>query len=202
MLMRITEHYIILGGVAFLNDHAATLQTVLVNLIGAVSPRGEAYVSLVTEALLRQFPAEGGLLLLQCGVIKKFLNACSLASSGSTESQPDRVLVLYLTTMARVLIASPEMLATPGLFSPGEAFGLDQLVSLLDAVSSNHHFLGSKHSTQSLCLYTYFFRSLFTSRDSNWQGTVHMASYSRSCGHCSYCHSILPRMLHCALLSC
>eukprot|EP00804_Cyclotella_cryptica_P008499 CCRYP_004002-RB/>CCRYP_004002-RB protein AED:0.01 eAED:0.01 QI:3/1/1/1/1/0.75/4/605/1092 len=138
ILMKITEHYIILGGDDFLKEYGTTLQTVLVNLIGEVSPRGEAYIALVTETLLRKFPVEGGLLLLHCGVLKKFLDACSLNWSESKESEPDRVIVLYLTAMARIFIASPEMLESAGLFSSESAFGINELVCPPCASNSSH----------------------------------------------------------------
>jgi hypothetical protein len=67
----LAENYIIVGGHSFLNEHSATLQTMLLNLVGEVSPRGQAHVTLVTEALLKRFPEEGGSLLLQCGVLKR-----------------------------------------------------------------------------------------------------------------------------------
>lgn len=109
-LAKITERYIVIGQKDFLNEHAYTLQSMLNNLVGEVSPRGQAYVMLVTEALLRQFPSEGGQLLMQCEVIKRYLGACSLASSTPEESEPDRVIVLYLTTLARIYLDSPELL--------------------------------------------------------------------------------------------
>jgi hypothetical protein len=109
ILTKITEHYVNIGGEHFLTDHATILQTMLNGWTGEVSPRGQAYVSLVTETLLRQFPREGGLLLMQCGVLKKYNDSCLLVLSGAEKGcEPDRVIVLYLSTFARIFLAAPE----------------------------------------------------------------------------------------------
>jgi hypothetical protein len=126
-LTSLAEYYIIVGGDSFLNEHSAPLQTMLVNQVGEVSPRGQAHVTLVTEALLKRFPVEGGLLLLQCGVLKRYVNACSLSWSESKDSEPDRVIVSYLTTMARVFLGAPVLLDNGVLFSD-VSFGVKELV--------------------------------------------------------------------------
>ena len=124
ILTKLAEYYIIFGGVTFLNDHAGTLQTMLLNLVGEVSPRGQAHITLVTEALLKRFPVEGGQLLLQCGLLKKLVDASALAT------EPDRVIVFYMTALARVFLAAPELLESTDIFVPGAAFGASELVSL------------------------------------------------------------------------
>lgn len=116
-----------MGGKDFLNEYASELQVMLVNLIDEVNSRGQAYIALVTESLLKQFPTEGGLLLIQCGVMKKFIKACSISFSGSECSEPDRVIVLYLSAMARIFLASPQLLETAEL-SEG-SFGVNEMVS-------------------------------------------------------------------------
>lgn len=130
MLTKIAELYINFGEVNFLSDHAVTLQAMLVNLVGEVSPRGQAYVSLVTEALLKRFPSEGSLLLLRCGILKKFVDAYALFYSDSKESEPDCVIILYLTTLARAILASPELSESCDLFVSGGIFGVHELVRL------------------------------------------------------------------------
>jgi len=110
VLMRITEYYIILGREGFLNDHATTVQAVLCNTVGEVSPRGAVYVGLVLEALLRLFPSEGGKVLDCCGMTDKFLEACANNYFGIDSCDPDRVIVLYMTALARISLASPTLL--------------------------------------------------------------------------------------------
>ena len=110
VLMIITEGYVLLGGAAFLNCHSATLQSILVLVVGHVRPRGVAYIMLVLEALLRTYPTEGGQLLARSGVLKTMLEACSSTHYGIDGSDPDRVTNLYLTTLARCILASPNIL--------------------------------------------------------------------------------------------
>jgi len=132
ILMRITEYYIMHGGASFLNDHAQTIQEVLCNLVGEVRPRGLAYVALVIEALLRSYPTEGGSLLFQCGLVKRFLEACAANYWEKDDCEPDRVIVLYLTALARILLSNLRMLSNilPVVSSSGEVFGEEQLVSM------------------------------------------------------------------------
>ena len=117
LLAKIVEHYIIIGREVFLNEHAATLQAIFTNLVGEVSPRGQAYITLVTESLLTQFPVEGSMLLLHCGVVSKYIDSCILASSGSNDSESDRVIVMYLSTIARVFLAHPTAVGSFGMLS-------------------------------------------------------------------------------------
>ena len=131
--MRITEYYIISGGAEFLNDHTVTLQTVLRNLLGEeMKPRGLAYVALVIEALLRSFPIEGGLLFRQCGLLKLFLEACAANYWEQDDSEPDRVIVLYLTALSRILLANSRMVESllPMTSQSGAVFGENELVSM------------------------------------------------------------------------
>jgi len=132
ILMRVTEHYIILGGANFLNDHATTIQRVISNIVGEVRPRGTAYMFLVIEALLRSFPVEGGSLLQSSGVLKTFTEACASNYFEDDKCEPDRVIVLYLTALARVLLSAPETLQTllPLTLASGAVFGEEELISL------------------------------------------------------------------------
>ena len=129
--MRITEYYIILGKEGFLNDHATTIQAVLCNIVGEVSPRGTAYVGLVLEALLRLFPSEGGKLLDSCGIADKFLEACAHNYFVIDSCDPDRVIVIYMTALARISLANPAFLQNklPITLQAG-TFGHSQLVDL------------------------------------------------------------------------
>ena len=130
--MRITEYYIILGKEGFLNDHATTIQSVLCNTVGEVSARGTAYVGLVFEALLRLFPYEGGKLMDSCGIIDKILVACANNYYGIDSCDPDRVVVIYMTALARISLADPAFLQNklPITLQAG-TFGHSQMVDLL-----------------------------------------------------------------------
>mmetsp|Transcript_14453 Transcript_14453/g.31345 ORF Transcript_14453/g.31345 Transcript_14453/m.31345 type:complete len:1131 (-) Transcript_14453:272-3664(-) len=132
IISRITEHYIILGGARFLNDHATTIQMVLSNIVGEVRPRGTAYIFLPIEALLCSFPVEGASLLQQCGVLKIFMEACASNYFEDDKCEPDRVIVLYLTALARILLVSPSTLQTllPLKLPSGADFGEEELISL------------------------------------------------------------------------
>lgn len=126
--MRITEYYIILGKEGFLNDHATTIQSVLCSTVGEVSARGTAYVGLVFEALLRLFPYEGGKLMDSCG-IDKILEACANNYYCIDSCDPDRVVVIYMTALARIALADPAFLQNrlPITLQAG-TFGHSQMV--------------------------------------------------------------------------
>lgn len=130
--MRITQYYIVLGRTNFLNEHSITIQTVIGNLVGQVRPRGVAYIFLVVETLLRLFPIEGGQLLLSCGVLKTFVEACSSSYFEDEKCEPDRVIVLYLTSLARISLAAPSTLQSllPVQHESGAGFGEAELISL------------------------------------------------------------------------
>jgi hypothetical protein len=129
--MRITEFYIILGREGFLIDHATTVQAVLRCVIGEISPRGTAYVGLVLEALLRLFPSEGGKMLDCCGITEKCLRACGNNYFGIDSCDPDRVIVIYMTALARMFFVDPDLLQSklPISLQSG-TFGHAQLVNL------------------------------------------------------------------------
>jgi hypothetical protein len=130
--MRITEHYILLGGASFLNDHSNTVQHVLRTVVGEVRPRGTAYIFLVVEALLRSFPVEGGLLLRDCGVLNTLIYSCALSYFEDDKCEPDRVIVLYLTALARVFLSAPSILQSlfPANLQSGASFGEEEWISL------------------------------------------------------------------------
>jgi hypothetical protein len=130
--MRITERYIMLGGANFLNDHSTTIQQVLSNIVGEVRPRGAAHVFLVLEALLRSFPVEGGLLLRDCGVLNILMTSCAKSYFEVEQCEPDRVVVLYLTTLARIFLSAPSTLRSlfPVKLQSGDVFTEDQWINL------------------------------------------------------------------------
>ena len=128
-LMLITEGYILLGGVFFLNDHHATMQQVLKAIVGEVTPRGASYVHLVLESLLRRYPALGSSILSQSGVIATMLKSCTANYHQVQGSEPDRVIVMYLSVFARVLLNNPHAL-DENLLPLSASFRHEQLVSL------------------------------------------------------------------------
>jgi len=132
ILMRITQHYMLLGGVVFLNEHATNIQSVLSNVVGKVRPRGTAYIYLVVESLLISYPIEGAMLLHQSGVLKTFIEACASNFFELDSYEPDRVVVMYMTAVARITIASPSILQTllPYTLPNGAVFGKEQLIQM------------------------------------------------------------------------
>ena len=132
--MRISHHYIILGGIDFLNEHSTTIQRVLCNVVGEVRPRGASYIFLVIEALLTiGGPIQGGQLLQSCGLLSTLIDACAHAYFEDEKSEPDRVIILYLTVLARISLPSPLILQSliPLKHPSGAIFGEKELVSLL-----------------------------------------------------------------------
>jgi hypothetical protein len=139
--MLISESYILYNGVAFLNKHADTLIHVLKLVVGQVRPRGVVYIGLVLEALLRGFPVEGGMVLARGGILTTMLESCAANICQEKECEPDRVMVVYLTAMARILVASPHAInACFPMPSPSynASFGPRQLVRLSDQKVSIH----------------------------------------------------------------
>lgn len=134
ILMRITEQYILLGGATFLNEHAVTVQTTISNLVGEVRPRGVEYLFLVIESILRSFPVEGASLLHSCGALKILIEACASSYFEEDRSEPDRVIILYLSIIARILVSSPAMLQDnrllPVILPSGATFGEEELITL------------------------------------------------------------------------
>jgi len=80
------------------------------HVVGKVRPRGVSFIMIVLEALLRSYPSEGGQLLAQAGLLKTMLEACAATHAEVDGNDPDRVITLYLTTLARCLLASPNIL--------------------------------------------------------------------------------------------
>ena len=108
--MLITEGFLLLGGIAFLNSHHESMRQILNLTVGEVSPYGASYVNLVMEALLRRYPTEGSSLLLQSGVIETMLESCAANYNQEKGSEPDRVIVMYLSSFARLLLENPHYL--------------------------------------------------------------------------------------------
>lgn len=132
LIMMITEMYIMIGGGDFLRTNAEPLSEVLQLTVGNVRPRGAKYVGLVLEALLRDYPSEGGALLLRTDVLMALLRSCASTFANDGEREPDRILCVYLNALARVLVASPcildSVLPLCGNDNLGYSFGHSELV--------------------------------------------------------------------------
>lgn len=127
----IFEMSIMLGGQTFLAAHAESLCKCLCLTLTKVRPRGAKYVALVLEALLREFPLDGGLLLLRCGILQTMVRACAMSWSNSEESEPQQVVSLYLNSLARVLFISSGILdKVLPLQDAGCSFGYKELVCI------------------------------------------------------------------------
>lgn len=130
-----------LGGQEFLAMHAESLSTVLRLTVANVRSRGAAYVGLFLEALLREFPLDGGHLLLQSGVAKTMLRSCALSYANDRGCESDKVISVYLNALTRILFASHTALDSVIPLEAGRisGFGYNELVRvrvfLLSAVS-------------------------------------------------------------------
>jgi hypothetical protein len=56
---------------------------------------------------LREYPREGGALLLQQGIFKEMMVLCAANHAGIADFEPDRVVALYLNCFARASIEDP-----------------------------------------------------------------------------------------------
>ena len=154
LLMVITEGYILLGDSAFLSLHSSTLQQILHIVIGQVSPRGVPYVFLVLEAILRKFPVEGGLLVVNAGIISTILKSCAANWFNAEDCEPDRVIILYLTAISRILLSSPHVL--DNCFPIPYDLGTNLMFTTKELVSTDINFY-------SIC--SFHFRELFNYSD-------------------------------------
>lgn len=113
VLMKIIEMYVLLGGRAFLGQHALTLQATLRSVVSQeINPRATSYFYLVIETILRAYPVDGGSLLLHSDVLQMFIRACASNHFGGQDCDPDRVIVLYLAALARVFLSDPRVMDT------------------------------------------------------------------------------------------
>lgn len=107
--MKITEMYILLGGGEFLSAHSSTVSKLLSLVVAKISARGMFYTTLVTEALLRKF-SDGAVLLRQAGIFETMLKSCACNVRHQKHRESDRVVLLYLTSLSRGLLVSPNIL--------------------------------------------------------------------------------------------
>ena len=104
--MMLLELYILNGGVTFLNSHATLVHDMFLSTIGLVKTKASGFVMLGMDALLRQFPAEGGRLLIDGGCIGGILKCCHHVIKDRAEREPDVCLVQWMSVVARVLICN------------------------------------------------------------------------------------------------
>lgn len=130
--MLLTEGYIFLGGTEFLKSHSSTVCSILNRVVGQVRPRGASYAMLVFEALLRKFPAEGGHLLMHGGIVKTLLVECAKNYHKCQDFEEDQIVIYYLTSLARMLIAMPSLFDSffPVIISGTNLFGPQDLIEL------------------------------------------------------------------------
>lgn len=107
--MMITEMHILIGGEKFLASHSESLCRLLRLVLDNVRPRGAKYIGLVLEALLREFPRDGGSLLLSSGILDIMLRSCALNYTENLQCEPDRVITVYLNALSRILVVSPSL---------------------------------------------------------------------------------------------
>jgi len=110
LLMLLTEGYILRSSATFLETHSSNIQHILYLIVGQVKPRGAFYIHLVIEALLRRYPIDGSILLLQGGILGSMIKSCAMNYAQTNDCEPDRVIMLYLNSFSRILLSSPNIL--------------------------------------------------------------------------------------------
>jgi len=128
----ITETFIMVGGGEFLSENSSleTIVELLRLVVGHVRPKGAMYVALVLEALLRDFPEKGCALLVRAGVIGTMMQSCAANHVGEKRCEPDRIIVTYLTVLARAFVQTPQLIDTLPIAPYVPSFGPQQLVQL------------------------------------------------------------------------
>eukprot|EP00741_Cyanophora_paradoxa_P012573 tig00020614_g12149.t1 len=121
--MQLTESYVLLGGAAFMQQHAAAVAEAFALVVGEVKDRGTIAAANVMESLVLVFPQEGPPLLEP--VFAKFL---PLLLAGS---ESDVAAASYLSLLARVLLLAPAYFRGLLARAPGPA-GAPLLPALLD----------------------------------------------------------------------
>ncbi len=130
--MIITEGYILLGGVAFCNEHSSSLELIMKLVIGNVSARGAMYVHLVLEALLKTIPAEGASMLLTSGLVSTMFRSIAETYNDEEHCEPYEVINIYLTVLSRIMLASPNNIKMVATYAEQSSnFGFCQMVILL-----------------------------------------------------------------------
>ena len=130
VLTNIVQGYILLGGSTFLTHHLPHLQHILSLLVGNVSPRGAVYVNLIFKCLLGAFPSQVVPLFIHGGISTTMICSCAANYHEENDYEPDQVIVIYLSVLARLVLHSPNILDTILLTSCklGMTFEHDHLV--------------------------------------------------------------------------
>jgi len=152
VVMMLAADYVLMGGRDFLQSESNKLAELLSLTVTKVQPRGAEYVALVLEALLRAFPLEGGLLLMESQVIPTMLKSCASHYLEDDNSEPRRVVNLYLTSICRSLLGNRTLLDAFFASVDTSSFGPRELVvMILQCARANA--LDSFHPTRrKLCL--------------------------------------------------
>ena len=181
VLMKIIEMYVLLGGRAFFGRHAVTLQTTLRGVASQeMSPRATAYFFLAVETILRAYPVDGASLLLRCDVLQMFIRACASSQFGEVDSDPDRVIVLYLSALARVFLSDDGNVFMDSLLPVQLASGTFHREELVDLYLAKFQIAGNgAHGLMLQKLYMMFLLSI--------QPTPHILGKSdKLLEHCQY----------------
>ena len=80
-------------------------------------------MGLVLEALLQEYPCEGGLILLRNRTLETMLISSALNYNGDRLCEPDRVIAVYLNSFAYILLTSPYILDSLLPLSDGKVAG-------------------------------------------------------------------------------
>ena len=99
-------------------------------LIGNVNPRGALYVNLIFESLLGAFPCQGVQLFIDGKIANNMICACAANYHNNSDCEPDRVIIIYLSVLARLLLHTSNVLDNiiPFTCKEGLVFGHDHLV--------------------------------------------------------------------------
>ena len=113
--MLIVESYAILGGLNFLSSNANALKLIIDSSLCRVLPRVVAVVIRPLETMLLVCPTEAAVFLLQCGALSVMLRPCAAAVPVFAEAfaefaEVDVALLSYLSVVARLLVAAPQVL--------------------------------------------------------------------------------------------
>lgn len=112
-----------------MSHHSSDLQQILILLVGNVNPRGAAYLNLIFECLLGAFPSQGVPLFIHGGIANKMIQSCAANYNDENDCEPDRVIIIYLSVLARLVLHSSNILDTILPISCKQTmFGHDHLV--------------------------------------------------------------------------
>lgn len=105
--MIITEAYILVGGEIFWKSYSSSLESILKIVVGNLSSKGNKYLNLVFEALLKTFPVEGSSMLLSSELVNTMTISCAETYHNVKNCETCSVIHVYLTVISRIVLSSP-----------------------------------------------------------------------------------------------